>query len=433
MAASAITRETHQKILAYPQNVSLREIGRALGVDHTTVMKYRNVALGDVPYTASPIKETETDERDGDKRTVKKLWHKKIRTLKELSEVCEIDLGEWEIYKWKCTAWQTGMKHVDKTHAFYSQQFSVSAEMRLRRGVVQAKNIIEEIVQKAMKRMPAYPVVRLPKTQTGNMAELALADHHFGLLAWGKETGWDSWDLKLAKNAWQDAIVSQVSRIKPFGVERIVFVIGNDQQNADNRAGETERGTRQDMDGRYWKVYETSRDCTFWAIEALVGEFGCVDVVPVGGNHDPTATLHLGDAIRLKFANCKGVTVNNEPLRRKYYQWGKVMLGLGHADAKKQIQDYPILMASESPKMWGDTVWREMHLGDRHHREELKPRRMYEGGGATARLLSTLSPPSAWAAGEGHVGSLRIAESFIWNKSDGLIGTGVFSIHRDRA
>jgi hypothetical protein len=97
------------------------------------------------------------------------------------------------------------------------------------------------------------------------------------------------------------------------------------------------------------------------------------------------------------------------------------MLMWTHGNTGK-LENYPALMASEQPKMWGATRWREAHTGDKHHR------RLLELRGATVRILPSLRPPDAWSSEMQFVGSIRAAESYVWNEREGLIGTAVYSI-----
>ena len=401
-----------------------RQISEALGVGVGTVSAIGNEATS----AFSP----EEDERNGNERTVKKIVYKRIKTLKELAEVCEIDTTEWEIYKWKCTAWQTGMKPptVGKTPVWerksdkpiYSQQFSVSAWMRLKTNVIAAKNEIEILRKESLKYAPKYvPFAHKHQSLSGNMLEISLYDHHFGALIWGKETGSADYDSKIAKECWEKALSALVARTQGTKFDRVLFVLGNDQQNIDNRAGTTEAGTPQHSDGRYQKMFAVSRDASRWAIDQLSTVAPNVDVVIVPGNHDYLSAFHLGDTLQSWYHRAPNVKIDNTPAFRKYYQYGRTMLGFTHGN-KGKLEDYDRTMAAEQPIMWGETAFREMHTGDKHRRfvVELK--------GATVRILPSLRPPCSWSAENHFIGAVRAAEAFVWNKDEGLIGSAFYSI-----
>jgi hypothetical protein len=141
----------------------------------------------------------------------------------------------------------------------------------------------------------------------------------------------------------------------------------------------------------------------------------------VGGNHDYLATWHLGDSLTSWYRNNKNVTVNNTPLFRKYYEHGVNMLMFTHGHTGK-LEAYDETMAAERPDMWGRTLWREAHTGDKHHR------RLIELKGATVRILPSLRPPCSWSSENHFIGAIRAAEAYVWNNREGLVGTGVYSI-----
>ena len=165
---------------------------------------------------------------------------------------------------------------------------------------------------------------------------------------------------------------------------------------------------------------------TIGAIENL-RRIAPVRVVVVPGNHDRLSALHLGDSVQQRFYNYKDVTVENEPSPRKYYQWGDVMLMWAHeAGVKRQREDYPLLMATEQPRMFGATRFHEAHLGDIHQV------RLEEQHGVRVRVLPSLCPPDEWHSSKGFVGNIPSAECFIWNRAEGLVGMAVYSVTQDK-
>ena len=55
-------------------------------------------------------------------------------------------------------------------------------------------------------------------------------------MIWGKETGRDDYDLGIARECWGKAIAANCDRTDAHKPDTCLFVIGNDQQNADNLA-----------------------------------------------------------------------------------------------------------------------------------------------------------------------------------------------------
>lgn len=387
--------------------------------------------IADLAASVKPI-ETESDEREGDERTIKKVVSKQIKTLKELADACEIDLTEWEIYKWKCAAWQTGMKPPvtgssgawkrDSKDPVYSQQFVVMAWMRLRVKLIAAAAEFDALREKALDHVPGMPAIIIHKDSSEDLlTEYSPMDHHIGMLGWGEETGHDDYDIKLSAKLYKEALTCLVSRTSNYVSHRAILVLGNDQQNIDNRMGTTTAGTPQNTDSRYQKVFTVSRDVSIWAVEALLAVSPKIDVIIISGNHDTLAAWHLGDSLRSWFKSESRVNIDNRPLFRKYFQFGTNMLMFTHGNAGK-LEDYGKTMAAEQPEMWGATKWREAHTGDKHQR------RLVELRGAAVRILPSLRPPDAWTSEHHYIGSLRAAEAYVWHKTLGLIGTATYSV-----
>lgn len=377
----------------------------------------------------------------GDNAVLTRITSARITTHKQLIELCAVDENEWEVERWLCNKWdQAAMPRVTGESGNWTRRdarpiitelFQVKVWLKRKTVLVSIANQIEALRKKAEGYAPKYPAIIVPRSGTGNMAEICIYDHHFAGLIWGRETGWEDWDLKLSDEAFHDGMSTLLSRSKGYGIDRIMFSLGNDLQNTDNRAGTTEAGTPQSSDGRYQKACEAVQGTAVWAIEACLAVAPRVDVPMIYGNHDPLTTFHLGGYLKAWFRNCGGVDIDNEPRQRKYYQHGTVMIGMTHGN-KVKVEDYLGLMAVEQPAMWADTTWREMHTGHIHTKRGMT-QDYQEIKGVTVRTLTSLRPPCSWTAEMGYVGNIRSAESLIWNDKEGLIGTAVFSIPRKKA
>ena len=77
-------------------------------------------------------------------------------------------------------------------------------------------------------------------------------------------------------------------------------------------------------------------------------------------------------------------------------------------------------MQFEAPKLWGDSLYREWHVGHLHS-EHVK-----EQNGVIVRRLSSPANKSAWEAGKGYM-SYPGSQCFLWNKREALIG--IYPVH----
>lgn len=292
--------------------------------------------------------------------------------------------------------------------AFAKAKAKTNAEKEMRaqeiRGEIEELKGLDRTV-----RASAKPVI-----STGNMLEINIADAHLGKLAWSAETGHESYDTKIADAMYRRAQSTLFERAKGIKFAKVLMVIGNDLMNSDTAEGTTTKGTQVATDGRYHKTFYRARTLMIDSIEQA-RKVAPVHVIVMPGNHDRLACFHLGDSLEMYFHGQSDVIIDNEPTARRYFQFGKVMLMFTHGDIGQRM-DMPGVMASEQPKMWGDTLFRECHTGHLHQT------RTEEKHGIRVRILPSLSPPDAWHANNAYVGCLRSAEGYIWNAEEGLIG-----------
>lgn len=343
----------------------------------------------------------------------------RIHTLDELVKFFEIDLAVWGIERFIANKWEIGAKDADDKLRI-EPLFQVKAFLKRRKGIEAAHKEIDELKQlaKSVARIPAQVIK--PIKITGNMLEINLTDHHFGKMAWGKETGHENYDTKIAAVVFNKAFQSLLQRTSGYEFDEIWFVIGNDLLNSDDAEGRTTFGTYVSTDQRYQKTFGVVRTLMVDAIEQLRPRTKLVKAIMVPGNHDRLSVWHLGDSLECYFHKYTDVVIDNEPKYRKYHRFGQVMIMFTHGD-KGNKKAYPTLMATEQPKMFGETKFREAHTGNIHTLQ------VDEQFGVRVRTLSALCPPDAWHAERGFVGNLRSSEAFIWNKQEGLIGTVVYT------
>jgi hypothetical protein len=238
-------------------------------------------------------------------------------------------------------------------------------------------------------------------------------------LAWGAETGDANYDTKIARKVFVLAVEGLLARVAPYRFELVLLVIGNDLFNSDDLESRTTKGTQVSTDVRYHKTFATVRSMMIEIVERI-RKVAPVKVVVVPGNHDRLSSWHLGDSLECYFHGCPDVEIDNAPRYYKYHSFGSVMLMFTHGD-KGRRADYPLLMATEEPEMFGKAKFREAHTGHTHQTK------LEEKHGVRVRILSALCPADDWHAENALVGNLRSAEAFIWNGVQGLIGTALWT------
>jgi len=254
------------------------------------------------------------------------------------------------------------------------------------------------------------PEITPIKYKGGSMLlELPIMDLHLGKLAWGKETGED-YDLKIAEKLYRATVLDILGKLKQcnLNIEKIVFPVGQDFFHIDNSAATTTAGTAMDIDSRWQKIYATGVELLVWAIEQL-RQIAPISVMYVPGNHDKVLSYCAVYTLHAHYEKCKSVNVDLSPTARKYVHYGVNLIGFSHGKEGKRIEH---LMQQEQSKAWGDSIYREWHLGDLHH-EEAK-----EIGGLKIRRISSITATDAWHAEKGFRAT-RMCQAFIWDKKKG--------------
>ena len=255
--------------------------------------------------------------------------------------------------------------------------------------------------------------------QNGLLLEFAPFDLHWGKLAWAEETGED-YDMKEATVAINKSIDYTLQMASKFDISKIVFPFGNDFFQIDNEQNTTTAGTRQDTDSRFKKILREGRKLIISTIEKLK-KVAPVDIVIVSGNHGGLSEFMLGDLLEVKYESDNRVSVNNSPTSRKYYSFGKNLIGYTHGDQEK-VTDLVGIMATEKPKEWGESKHRTWHLG---HMHMMQAREMQ---GVKVEWLPSLSASDAWHKKRGYVNNTRGVVSSLFDKEMGLVNRIYFNL-----
>lgn len=353
-----------------------------------------------------------------------------IKTLDQLLLRCNVDKDIWDVEnytvnKWDVTSWKQGEPQT-------WENFQVKARLKLKETEAKAKKAGEIFKNMVHKYEPPTIKIDLKRNddldEENNILEVSLFDLHFGKLAWNGETG-ENYDTKIARKRFLYTLKKLIERSKGYSIKRILFPIGNDFFNSDNKENTTSHGTPQDEDLRWQKTFESGCQLMVDGIN-LLKQLGIpVDVIVIPGNHDFERSFFLGSFISAWFRNDDQVDVNNGAMPRKYYRWGNVLLGFTHGKHEKE-NTLPMLMAKdkESKKHWSETEFHEWHLGHFHRKKTKqytvldKTGFVEEEDGVIVRYLSSLTGTEEWHFLNGYVGQIKAGEAFIWNDKLGMIG-----------
>ena len=314
-----------------------------------------------------------------------------------------------------------GMTHaVPDTHiakgvsTYYNKEGKVSAQWvksTLKDGAMEEmiRSMVEVMTEDVRGKSPD---IRTPAIVNADlMVVYPMGDPHFGLYAWGKETG-DDFDLNIAERLLHASIDNLVASAPP--AETGLLLNLGDFFHMDNQSNLTKSGHQLDADSRWSKVMQVGLGAMIYAVTKLLEKHKRVIVRNVKGNHDGHSSFALSLGMDAYFSNNDRVFVDLSPAEFWFHRFGLVLIGSTHGDQCKK-EALPGVMACDRAEDWGVTRFRYFFVGHVHH-DEIK-----EFPGVTVESFRTLAAKDAWHAGKGYR-SGRDMRCIILHKQYGEIG-----------
>lgn len=268
---------------------------------------------------------------------------------------------------------------------------------------------------------PAAPVAP-PETVHEDLCTVyPLMDLHLGMMAWGRETGSEDYDLSLACRDMRHAF-AKVLALVPASKEAIL-ILGGDTLHADDDRAETPQNKHKlDVDGRQFKVIDTAIAILSETIERLLEKHSRLTIRVLRGNHDMHSHMVLTFALAERYRNDPRVVVDKDPRDLFMKQWGRSAIFAHHGDRAKP--DRMALYISDVCPFWSETRHRHYFVGHVHHdhAKDIGPLR-YES-------LRAFCPPDSYAAGMGY-GPRRALQAITFHRQDGLVLRALDPIERE--
>ena len=265
---------------------------------------------------------------------------------------------------------------------------------------------------------PHYPSIKRKIKLNNHLLVINPADIHIGKYANHIETG-DGYNVEIACERVLEGLQGLIDKSKGFEVDRVLFCIGNDILHIDNVYNTTTAGTNQDVDGKWWEHFEIALALYVKCVEIL-REIAPVDVIHSMSNHDYQSGFHLAHALKSWFRNDSEVTFDISVAHRKYYKYGKNLIGLEHGDGAK-MANLPLTMAQERPLLWSETTHRYWYLHHLHHKVKHKWLDAKDFIGVTVEYMRSPSGTDSWHSRKGYVGVPRAVEGFLHQKDSGQV------------
>lgn len=259
----------------------------------------------------------------------------------------------------------------------------------------------------------AYPI-KPYKDIRNKLAIVCMFDMHLGKIAFKHYTG-NTDNLRLQED-YEEEFHKLLDFVRDQKPEKILLPIGNDLFNVDSTRLETVKGTKQDSTSDLHGVFSQGLDLLTLSIEALE-TIAPVDVVLVPGNHAGTVETYLAIALKNIYHLNPNITVDDRPVTRKYYSYGKNLIGLAHGELP--LKKYAELVPYEAKEYFSNAEHIEVLVGDKHV-EEIYKTPILDGDGLTVRRLAALTKTDQWHYNQGYTLSKRRSYVLMYDKQRGI-------------
>ena len=247
-------------------------------------------------------------------------------------------------------------------------------------NVVDEKNVFSNVLKLIEDNAPEYPKIKHKEGK--HLLVINPADVHIGKYASARETG-EEYNMDIAVARVLSGVSGLINKAKGFGIDRVLFCIGNDILHTDNVMSSTTKGTYQDTDGKWWEHYEVALQVYVHCVEML-REVAPVDCVHSMSNHDYQSGFHLAHALKSWFRKANDVNVDCGVANRKYYKYGSNLNHLHHKIKHKWLDAKDFI-------------------------------------GVTVEYMRSPSASDSWHSGKGFCGVPKAVEGFLHDKESGQV------------
>jgi hypothetical protein len=256
-----------------------------------------------------------------------------------------------------------------------------------------------------------------------HMTIYPLYDMHIGMMAWGRETRGQDFNLELMKTDLMQSIATVMAR-SPDSSEALI-ILGGDTIHINDHFNETPKSKHhQDTDGRFEQIVDTAIEAISGAIELVAQKHVTVKVLVLRGNHDETSHIVLKAALKQRYRGTDHIGFPALPDWDKseiYWQlFGQVLIVTHHGD-KAKPEKLAMIAADKCPH-WSSAKYRIILTGHIHTLKVL------DMPGVTHYSLRAFCPPDAYGA---NFGGVRGIQAMTVAKGKGLVVSAHDPIERD--
>ena len=190
-------------------------------------------------------------ESDGSQCSEKliKITREELKDTNKIMSLHGYDPEKWEVVKVSNSIWNSPIKGGDKQELYASK---LIVKPRTEISPQQIAEIFNNIAARKSEK------IEKPYTNynaDGKILEICLTDLHFGMLAWGPETGAE-YNLEIAEKKFKEILNDIISKTRFFSFQKIYFIFCHDFFHCNNQERSTNKGTMVDTDGRMFKIFD---------------------------------------------------------------------------------------------------------------------------------------------------------------------------------
>ncbi len=269
----------------------------------------------------------------------------------------------------------------------------------------------EQLIKQVSKHAPKYIKYRRnkPAPLPPSLMIVDIADLHIGKFAYTQATG-EIYNEQIAVNRALDGMRALESAVFGQNIEQILFIGGNDILHTDN-GRTTTRGTPQDTSGTWFTNMLKAQKLYTVLLDKLT-RLAPVHYMHTVSNHDKFSGVSLSLIMQAQYSKNKDITFDVSPAPRKYYKYGRHLIGQTHGDGPKPAK-LAQLMPQEAADHWAANQVRYFY---RHHIHSKEVQTF------PACVVESVYSPSAsddWHREQGYI-SRAAMEVFIHQRDTGL-------------
>lgn len=356
-----------------------------------------------------PQKEKIDINKDGSHTSEKllEMSNEQSKDVNYLLSAHGYDSRDWELTSARNNIWNSYSK-VDGVLTLYSSKIVTRPRKDDDIAIEEIKEFFTDLHKDY--RSPVH-ITPLNYSKDGKMLELNIADLHLGKLCWNGNSG-DHYDEKIAEERFFHILNDVIERTKGHKLDKILFVFSNDFFHFDNLAKTTTGGTPQDTNLQYKQMYKLGCTMLVKAIDLLL-EIAPVETFYIGSNHDKVTSYFAIENLGSWYRNEPNVTIDTDPKTRRYVEFGNSLIQFSHGHSEKKRLG--TTMQVEAREAWGRTLFHEVHAAHIHSEKTV-----IEDNGVIIRNVSSPTGTDTWHYESGYVGAVKKAQSFLWDRENGL-------------